>query len=263
MTRHELGDISVNYHRQGSGPAVVLLHGLAEDHSSWDPVLDHLAGHTVYAVDLRGHGTTTAGDGQGTLAQLSADLSRFVGELSGPAVVVGYSLGGTIALRAAVQADAPIESLIVVAASSVVGGAAAEFFAGRIAQIEAGDWEGFGAGLHDDTAQQVVGGADIELLTVARLQAVGTGEGYVNAARAMIGVRSAPLTPELARVTIPVEVIGGDQDVFCPRKAADMIVEALPDSRYHEIPDAGHLISVDQPERYGQLIADLVRGRAR
>ncbi len=258
MTTTALGDITVNYHRQGTGPAVVLLHGLAEDHRSWSPVLDQLADYTVHALDLRGHGNTSAGDGEGTLQQLSDDLCRFLAEVSGPAVVIGYSLGGTIALHAASTDDTNVSGVIAVAASSVVGGAAAEFFAGRIAQIEAGEWDAFGAGLRGDTAQQVVSEADLDALAAARLEAVGEGLGYVNAAQAMIGVRSAPLNPLLAGAEVRVDVVGGDRDVFCPRKAADMIVDALPNANYHEIEAAGHLISIDQPEEYGRLLARLL-----
>ena len=54
MSTVELGDLVVHYRRRGSGPAVVLLHGLAEDHRSWDAVAARLGGFTTYAVDLRG-----------------------------------------------------------------------------------------------------------------------------------------------------------------------------------------------------------------
>ena len=264
MSRVELGDIVVNYRRQGTGPAVVLLHGLAEDHRSWDAVTAHLEGLTSYAVDLRGHGQTSTGRGSGTLEQLSGDLTAFLNAVSGPAAVVGYSLGGTVALRAATAADAPIRHLVVVATSSVVGAAAADFFAGRIAQLEAGDSAGFAEGLRGDTSLQIVSGADLDAVVEGRLAAVGDGNGYINAARAMIGVRVEPLNPQLAKVNVPLDIVGAADDVFCPRRAADIIAAAVPHGRYHEITDAGHLISVDQPERYGELLARLLhKGSAR
>ena len=261
MSTVELNDIVVNYRLQGSGRPVVLLHGLAEDLRSWDAVATHLDGFAVYTVDLRGHGRTTAGEGAGTLSQLSDDLAAFLGTVTGPAAVVGYSLGGTIGLRAATAPGSLIANLIVVAASSVVGTAAAEFFAGRIAQLEARDRDGFAAGLRDDTAKQVVTAADIDTLASRRMDAVGDGRGYINAARAMIGVRSEPLNPLLARIEIPVDVIGASSDVFCPRRASDIIVDAVSDCRYHEVADAGHLLSVDQPDAYGRLLAKLLHER--
>ena len=261
MSTVELNDIVVNYRQQGSGPPVVLLHGLAEDLRSWDAVAAHLDGFAVHTVDLRGHGRTTAGEGAGTLSQLSDDLAAFLGTVTGPAAVVGYSLGGTIGLRAATAPGSLIAHLIVVATSSVVGTAAAEFFAGRIAQLEARDRDGFAAGLSEDTAKQVVTAADIDTLASRRMDAVGDGRGYINAARAMIGVRSEPLNPLLARIEIPVDVVGASSDVFCPRRASDIIVDNVADCRYHEVADAGHLLSVDQPDAYGRLLARLLHER--
>ena len=260
MTTVELNDIVVHYRQRGSGPPVVLLHGLAEDHRSWDAVVGHLDSFSTYAVDLRGHGRTTTGRSAGTLSQLSDDLAAFLSAVTGPAAVVGYSLGSTVGLKAATTAPTLIRRLIVVATSSVVGSAAAEFFAGRIAQIEDEDWDGFAAGLLDDTSKQVVTDADLDHLTARRLDAVGDGRGYINAARVMIGIRSEPLNPLLARIEIPVDVVGADRDVFCPRRASDIIVDAVGDSRYHEIADAGHLLSVDQPVAYGDLLARLLHG---
>ena len=105
-------------------------------------------------------------------------------------------------------------------------------------------------------------GADVDAVTRTRLDAVGDGRGYINAARAMIGIRGEPLNPLLAQIEAPVDVIGADHDVFCPRRASDIIVEAVPDCRYHEVAGAGHLLSVDQPDAYGELIARLLRERA-
>lgn len=259
MSSVTLADIDVNYRRTGTGPAVVLLHGLAEDHQSWDGVPAKLDGFTVYAVDIRGHGGSTPGDGAGTLAQLSTDLNRFVNEISGPAAVVGFSLGGTVALHAAAQRQSLIRHLVVIATSSVVGRTASEFFSGRIAQIEDGRWDEFASGLRADTAQQILTEVDLDAISEARLAAVGDGRGYVNAATAMIGVHAAPLTFLLGQISVRVDVIGADGDVFCPPKAADLIVDSVADGHYHEIADSGHLLSVDQPRQYAQLIARLLK----
>ena len=261
MSTVELGDIVVNYRQRGSGRPVVLLHGLAEDHRCWDAVAGHLGEFAVYTPDLRGHGRTIPGEGTGTLSQLSDDLAAFLSVVTGPAAVVGYSLGGTIGLKAATAPETRIGHLIVAATSSVVGAAAAEFFESRIAQLEARDLGGFAAGLRDDTAKQVVTAADIDALTSRRVDAVGDGRGYINAARAMIGIRSEPLNPLLAQIEVPVDVIGAESDAFCPRRASDIIVNTIDDCRYHEVAGAGHLLSVDQPDAYGKLLAKLLHER--
>jgi pimeloyl-ACP methyl ester carboxylesterase len=258
MTSVELNDIVVNYRRRGSGSPVVLVHGLAEDHGSWDAVVPLLGSFTTLAVDLRGHGRTTAGRGDGTLSQLSEDLIMFLRSVSGPAAVVGYSLGGTIALRAAAVAPDLIRHLIVVATSSVVGSAAARFFENRVAQIQTGDWAGFAAGLREDTSKQIVTEADLDSLADRRLAAIGDGRGYVNAARAVIGIRTEPVHPLLERITAALDIIGAEHDIFCPRRASDIIADTVPHSRFHEVAGAGHLLSIDQPRAYGELLGRLL-----
>lgn len=253
-----INDIDVSYRVAGSGPPVVLLHGLAEDNRSWAGVQAALSNQTTYAVDLRGHGSTTSGQGNGTLAQLGQDLIGFLEQVTGPAAVVGYSLGGTITLWAAAKRPNLVKRPIVVATSSIVGRAAASFFAGRIAQIEAGDMVGFAAGLKDDTIQQLVDKADLDAVAAYRVRAVGDGAGYINAAKAMVGIRQTPLMPLLPEIKQTVRVIGGENDLFCPRKAADIMIDTLPAATYHEIANAGHLISVDQPEAYAALLASLL-----
>jgi len=61
-------------------------------------------------------------------------------------------------------------------------------------------------------------------------------------------VASAPLTERLREIRVPVHIIHGEKDVFCPQKATEILREAMPEAGYAEIPDAGHLIAVDQPD---------------
>ena len=245
-----LGDIEVGYTARGDGPPVVMVHGLAEDRRSWAHAQARLADYRTLAHDLRGHGETEAGDGNGTLDQLAGDLARFLEALTGPAACIGYSLGGTIVLALAAERPDLVTHAVVSGTSSVVGRAAAGFFEERIGLLR-NDREAFEAALRDDTAAQIVkADADLDAIVRRRVEAVGDGRGYVNAARAMQGLHASPLTPSLARIRCPVDVVGGDGDRFCPRKAADIILAELADGAYYEIADCGHLMTVDQPQAY-------------
>ncbi len=252
--RAQLSDITAGYTVAGDGPAVVLVHGLAEDRQSWADVQRRLHGYRTYAVDLRGHGETTLGHPEGTLAQLGADLIQFLESVSGPAACVGYSLGGTVAAWAASKRLDLVRHLVVAGTSSVVGRAAVGFFETRIKGIEE-DFAEFAKALRADTAAQLVRAADqLDTVTKRRLAAIGDGRGYINAARAMIRVAAEPLTPLLATLKCPMDVIHADGDLFCPRKAVDILVGALPDVACYEIRDAGHLMSIDQPVTYANAI---------
>ena len=146
--------------------------------------------------------------------------------------------------------------------STVVGRRAAEFFRDRIETIRS-DFSGFAGELKEDTRQQlVVAGDRLEDVTARRLKAIGSGDGYVNAARAMARLNEEPLTRVLPEIACPVHVIGGEADVFCPRKAADIMIDGLRHGTYHEVAGAGHLMSVDQPDAYAQAIRNALEGGA-
>ncbi|MEZ5220296.1 MAG: alpha/beta hydrolase [Ilumatobacteraceae bacterium] len=255
-----IGDIDVAWTQAGAGEPVVFIHGLAESRHTWAAQQDAITDHTTYAYDLRGHGDTTVGEGDGTAEQLSADLVRFLEAVTGPAVCVGFSLGGTVVLGAAATAPQLVRSAIVLGTSSVVGRSAAEFFHSRIAQLEHGVTDEFRAALRSDTASAISNpSVDVDEITARRLQAVGTGAGYINAARAMARVNTVPLTELLPKVGVHVDVVGSTNDTFCPRKAADLLMQGLPDATYWEIDGPGHLMNVDEPDAVTRLIHTLLK----
>ena len=260
--RVRLADIGVGYTRTGEGPPAVMLHGLAEDRNSWADVQRRLSDFTTYAYDLRGHGETDLGEAEGSLEQLGGDLIAFLDALTGPADCIGYSLGGAVVLWVAAKRPDLVTRATVAGTSTVVGRRAAEFFRDRIETIRS-DFSGFAGELKEDTRQQlVVGGDRLEDVTARRLKAIGAGDGYVNAARAMARLNEEPLTQVLPEIACPVHVIGGEADVFCPRKAADIMIDGLRHGTYHEVAGAGHLMSVDQPDAYAQAIRNALEGGA-
>lgn len=252
-----LGDIEVTFTRAGDGPAVVLVHGLAEDHHSWRAMQDATSDATTYAYDLRGHGGTSVGDANGTLDQLRDDLLAFLEQITGPATCVGFSLGGTIVLSAAAQRPDLVTRVVALGTSSVVGRGAAGFYAGRIELFRGTDRTEQEAALRTDTAAALHNpDSDLDGVTRARLAAVGEGHGYINASTAMAALAQAPLTETLTTIGagIPVTIIGADHDTFCPKKAADIILGAVDHATYTEITGAGHLMMVDQPKQTTELL---------
>lgn len=86
----------------GHGPPLVLVHGITESRRTWDPLVPMLAqGHTVVAVDLRGHGESPTGPAY-DLETMAGDVQALLAELGvEDAVLVGHSLGGTVVTAAA------------------------------------------------------------------------------------------------------------------------------------------------------------------
>ncbi len=258
-----VGDITVAFVEGGAptGPPVVLIHGLAEDSRTWQHQQGQLGEFHTYAYDLRGHGGTSLGDADGTLAQLDTDLCAFLETVTGPAVCVGFSLGGTVVLSAAASRPDLVTGAIVLGTSTVVGRAAVPFYEERIERASSGDAQRVAEALREDTAAGLSSSEpDVDALTARRVEAIGDGRGYINASRAMAALNAAPLTPRLADIRCPVTVIGAEHDTFCPRKAADIIRNGLPAADYLEIPAAGHLMNIDNPVAVTAALTKALKG---
>ncbi|HEX2680375.1 MAG TPA: alpha/beta fold hydrolase, partial [Candidatus Dormibacteraeota bacterium] len=113
------------------------MHGLADDHRAWRRAIPDLMLHQrVILYDLRGHGKTTLGSADGTLGQLGADMICLLDAVRVErAHVAGFSLGGTIAMRAAIDHPERVGGLVLVATSSRVGRAAADWYRERAAMV--------------------------------------------------------------------------------------------------------------------------------
>jgi pimeloyl-ACP methyl ester carboxylesterase len=102
---------------QGDGsPPIVFVHGLGCAHGDWDAQVAQLSPrHRTVAVDLRGHGATTATADECTIERYGADIVALVEALAlPPAVMVGHSMGCRAVIEAAVQAPARVAGIILV-----------------------------------------------------------------------------------------------------------------------------------------------------
>jgi pimeloyl-ACP methyl ester carboxylesterase len=106
------------FSREGSGPPVVLVHGITESRRTWDPVAARLSGtRDVLAVDLRGHGDSLRTPPY-DLMSLVGDLAEVIdgGEIDAP-LLVGHSLGGAVVTayaalfdsRGVINVDQPLQ----------------------------------------------------------------------------------------------------------------------------------------------------------
>lgn len=106
-----------NLHKLGgSGPDLLFIHGFGSDRYSWAANAPGLTDRaTVWAVDLPGHGGAADDVGDGTALTLAHAVAGQLSRLSGPAVVVGHSLGGAVAVHLAGIAPQLLHRLVLVA----------------------------------------------------------------------------------------------------------------------------------------------------
>jgi pimeloyl-ACP methyl ester carboxylesterase len=111
----DVGGVSLAVRVAGdaAAPPMVLLHGLGDDAGDWDPVLPGLArGHRVYALDLRGHGRSDH-PGRYSFELMRDDMLGFL-DAAGieRCVLIGHSMGGTVAILVAEDAPHRLTHLI-------------------------------------------------------------------------------------------------------------------------------------------------------
>lgn len=249
-------DIDVAWFEAGRGDPLVLIHGLADDHRAWRrTVPDLMLRRRVILYDLRGHGQTSLGSPDGTLRQLGDDLARFIRE---PCDVAGFSLGGTIAMRLAIDRPDLVRHLVLVATSSRVGRAAAEWYRERAAMVERSDPQ-LRTTLDRDTADVYAQAPDeLEEGLLIRRQSTADPRGYANACAAMAALNAAPLDAELPRITAPTLIVASDRDQHCPPRAAEIIAAGVAGSRLEIVEGAGHAIPVERPRELAHFINEFL-----
>ncbi|NBC01747.1 MAG: alpha/beta fold hydrolase [Bacteroidetes bacterium] len=116
MPYRRVNDLRMHYDEQGSGPPLLLVHGLGSSHKDWfaqKEVFKHT--HTVIAPDLRGHGATETPPGPYSIPQMARDLAVLLNQLGlQPAHVVGLSMGAMVSLQLAHDVPQAVRTLTVV-----------------------------------------------------------------------------------------------------------------------------------------------------
>ncbi len=250
----------------GDGPPLVLLHGWAMHSGIWGALVPRLATRfRVHAVDLPGHGRSasmTSFTLDGTVAAVGAALEP--GE--GPLTVVGWSLGGQVAMRWALAEPARVGRLALVATSP-------RFVSGD-------DWP------HAMTAETLARFGD-ELgvawkLTVQRflaLQMQGSERGRAVLAELRHGIyaRGEPspaalagaldvlattdLRADIAAVEQPAIVVSGGRDTLTPPGAGQWLALHLPNARFALIPGAAHAPFLSHAEALDAALQGFLDGR--
>jgi pimeloyl-ACP methyl ester carboxylesterase len=258
--RARAADIDTAWFEVGRGSPLVLIHGLADDHRAWRRCLPYLSlRHRVLLYDFRGHGQSSLGQPQGSLGQLADDLHQLLDVVGmNRASVAGFSLGGTIAMRLAIDHPDRVERLLPVATSSRVGRSAAEWYAQRARLVQEASPE-LGKTLESDTRSMFENAPDLFAEHwLMRSQSTADPAGYANACRAMAALGTAPLDPDLGRIAAPTLVVAGERDPLCPPRAGEIICAGIPGSRLEIVTGSGHQIPVEKPSELSRLMLDFL-----
>ena len=240
----------------GEGQPVVLVHGWALGHELWDRQVYEIATHGFRAIapDLRGHGASSKPlDGYG-VERLAADVIAVIEALGLEHVVlVGWSIGGLTAFRVATERPDLLARLVLVssngvAASKVPGlpfGASASEVEDAVVGAELADRVASREGQIRRTVLPKVSESTLQWLLALTMR--------VPVWAGASGLKTILRTDQVsaaAKLAVPLIQIIGDQDPTLSRRAAQWLIDAVPDAQQLTIPESGHFPMVENADPF-------------
>jgi pimeloyl-ACP methyl ester carboxylesterase len=252
-TKHKVRDIAVRMLRRGSGAPLLYLHG-ANGLPAWLPIFDRLArDFEVFVPEHPGFGTSDNPAWIRNVGDLAMYYLDFLDTLPPyPVHLVGQSLGGWVAAEVAVRNCTRLASLSLLAPAGI-----------RIKGVPMGDnfiWDA-----EEQVRNLYHDQAVADRLLAAPLSDADADIALTNRfAAAKFGWEPRWHNPALERwlhrISVPTLLLWGKDDRLFPAAYAARWAERIAASRVELIPDCGHGIAIEQPERAASEIARLIAG---
>jgi pimeloyl-ACP methyl ester carboxylesterase len=265
----------VRYLMAGSGPPVVLIHGITSSADTWRPAMEALAGeHTVIAPDLLGHGASAKPRGDYSLGAYASGIRDLLAALGHDRVtIVGHSLGGGVAMQFSYQFPERTERLVLVSSGglgrevNVLLRAAALPGAELVLPLLAPSWLG--------RAVDGAGWVGARLGLRARRDLEETVRGFVSlsdasARAAFLHTLRAVIDPFGQRVSghdrlylaanLPTLIVWGERDPIIPVAHGHAAHAAMPGSQLEVFDASGHFPHMDDTWRFVSVLDEFLAG---
>jgi pimeloyl-ACP methyl ester carboxylesterase len=232
-------------------PPIILIHGAGGNHLYWPPELRRMPNERVLAVDLPGHGKSR-GVGQHTIEDYAVSILAFMKALKlASAVLVGHSMGGAVALQAALDAPKHVIGL------ALLGAAARLRVAPALLQALA-DASRMEAAIDTIVESSFAPQASPRFVELARQRMLESRSSVLYGDFLACNTFEPPLE-QVAGISAPTLLIFGEEDQMVPVAAGRLLQEQLPQARLELVPAAGHMVMLEQPERVAALLAPFLR----
>lgn len=256
-SRVAVNGMQVYYEVSGNGDPLVVLHGAYMNIPSMGGIIPKLAEtHTVYAVELQGHGRTTDIDRPITYPALADDVAAFMDAVKLPkADVFGYSMGAAAGLQLAIRHPDKVNKLIAASAA-----------------YDAEGWQpAFKAFIPQMTVEMFAG---MPVFADAYRKLAANPDGFPELVRKLIALEKEPMAweAEVKALKTPVLIITGDADVATLEHSVALfrllggggmgdMGQPLPASRLAVLPATSHTAVIGQVELLMAFIEPFLKGQ--
>ena len=258
----QAGSYEIHYVEKGSGYPVVLIHGLAGDHSAWAaPMETWSRDHRVLAFDNRGAGQSTQVDEPISTEDMARDTLALMDEVGiDRAHVVGRSMGGAIAQHMALMAPERVHTLVVLASFAKLDPVGVRVLTNMREVLEwRGDWGDHARHSVANFVSPAFFNENPE--TIAQIEGLIGGETRLPACyiRQNHACLEHDTLDRLGEIGCPTLILAGGRDPICSLTATGWMQDGFPDAEAVIFEESSHFFLIEQPERFMGVMGDWLR----
>ncbi len=255
----DTGRWKLNYVEEGSGTPLLLIHGLAGDHTAWLPqIAEFKSRHRVIAIDNPGGGKSSAVSEPTSMQEMAEDVLRLLDALGvESAHVVGRSMGGAIAQRMALTAPERVRSLVLAASFARLDPIGRRWLESmRDFVLRGGAWSDWAKLFSPTFVSNAYFNTHPEVM--ARIEALIGDESrdkrsYVNLNNAVL---ASDTMDEIGRLACPVLIMAGRLDPICSPAVTGWMQQALPAAETAWFEESSHFFLMEEPQKAMAVLSD-------
>jgi pimeloyl-ACP methyl ester carboxylesterase len=264
MPELQRDDVTIHFADQGRGQPIIMVHGHTLDRRIFDPVVAHLADRNLRLLrpDLRGHGRSDRPEFGYHWSDHAADIRAVMAEAGVErAVVLGFSLGGGVALEMAVTAPELVTGLVLVSPVMPDRPFEAAFLDNLKAVAKVARTQGIGDAMRGPWMESPLFAASFDKPGVreatAGIVADFPGADYLATKRDVIE-RDWAMPERLSEIAVPTRVMIGANDMPGFRAYAEEAAGGIPGATLVVVEGAGHLLPLEAPQRVAEVVVATV-----
>lgn len=248
--------MKLNYIEQGSGPAVILIHGMFGSLSNLGMLARELvADYRVISVDLRNHGDSPH-ESLMDLASMAADIVALLDDLNlASAILIGHSLGGKVAMQVALNHAARVSDLVVIDIAPVTYDKRQDVALDALNLLAQNPIESRREA--DAMISAQIADAPTRAFLLKNLARTPQGEFKLKLNLASINQNYATTlvsAPTGQAYEGPTLFLKGEHSAYIQEKHRSLIQQFFPASRLEVVPNTGHWLHAEKPDAVNTLI---------